>query len=56
MGTWGLAALVGLFLVIHVASTLGPPPPSLNAVVLSTPPLVLTLLAAHVIDGHRDPR
>jgi membrane-bound metal-dependent hydrolase YbcI (DUF457 family) len=55
IGTWGLVALVGLFLVIHVAGYLGPPPPSLNAVVATTPPfLALTLVAAHVIDRHRD--
>lgn len=39
VGTWGLAALVTLFL---------------DAVVVATLPLSLTLLAAHVIDRHRD--
>src|SRR5262249_43370821 len=51
---WGLVSLVALFLAIHVAGYLGPPPPSLDAVVAGFGVLALPLLAAHVVDRHRD--
>jgi len=55
VGTWGLAALVTLFLAIHLAGYLGPPPPSLDAVVVTSATfLPVVLVAAHVVDRHRD--
>jgi len=54
VGRYGLAALIALLVVIYLGAAFGPPPPSAEAVAVSTAPGVLLALWAAWVDRHRD--
>jgi hypothetical protein len=54
-GRIGLWALLALLLVIHLGAYLGPPPPSVRAMLITGPFFALPVVAAHYIDKHRVP-
>ena len=53
VGSVGLWIIVGFFLLGHIAACLGPPPPSMAAVVLGNAILAVPLLGAEFVDRHR---
>lgn len=53
VGRHGLAALIGLLVVIYVAAAFGPAPPSARAVALSAIPMPLLAIWAAWADRHR---
>jgi len=56
IGQWALMALVVCLLVIYALSVLGPPPPSVTAVVWSAQAIWLLVAWAFWIDRHRTAR
>jgi hypothetical protein len=56
IGRRGLSALVGFLLVIYLANSIGPPPPSVTAIVVAgIAGAVVILLWAWWFDRHRSP-
>jgi hypothetical protein len=53
IGGAGIWIIVGVFLLGHLGAYLGPPPPSMTAVVIGTASLALPLLGAAFVDRHR---
>lgn len=53
VGRYGLAALIALLVAIYLGAAFGPPPPSAQAVAISTAPGVLLALWAAWADRHR---
>src|SRR5205814_2733755 len=53
VGRWALWTLVALMLVIYFAAAFGPPPPSAQAVAISTAPGFLLAFWASWADRHR---
>ena len=53
-GVWGLWGLVALLLVSYLAATFGPPPPSVNAIVIGDIlGTALTVVWAYWVERHR---
>lgn len=56
IGTWGLWSLVALLVATYVAAMFGPPPPSVNAIVIADlAGTALTVAWAAWVDRHREP-
>jgi membrane-bound metal-dependent hydrolase YbcI (DUF457 family) len=55
-GSIGLWSLVGFLLVVYLASTFGPPPPTAAAVAWAAQAMWLLVAWAYWVDGHRAPR
>jgi FtsH-binding integral membrane protein len=53
IGRYGLAALIGLLVVIYLGAAFGPPPPSEQAIALSMLPAIVLALWAAWVDRHR---
>ncbi len=56
VGRWGLASLVAFLLVVHLANSFGPPPPSVEAVAWAGQAQWLLVAWGYWVDRHRRPR
>ena len=54
-GVWSFWSLVAFLVVVHLASTFGPPPPTASAVAWSAQALWLIVAWGYWTDGHRVP-
>lgn len=55
-GTWALAGLVALLVLIYLGNLFGPPPPSPTAVAWTAQAVWLIVIWGYWIDRHRTPR
>jgi hypothetical protein len=55
VGSAGLWSLVAFLLVVYIASTFGPPPPSARAIAWSAEAMWLLVIWAYWVDRHRAP-
>lgn len=54
IGTWGLASLAAVFVLIYLANLFGPPPPSVQAVAWSALGMWLFVAWGYWVDRHRE--